>query len=158
MAFGAGARVAAGVVNFLEIGAQSQFLTVPTLTVNNVSIGKQSGSLLSTYYSVDAALDIRLLGDVHLTRAFARFHPFIGGRFGLLVRILVQSELLDAAQQRLVMRLDDDVRLLPLVAGYVGGELRFARSWVLGLVGEFRYSDFGNYSAIAGLEISWLTY
>jgi hypothetical protein len=158
LALGGGIRIAHGVINFLELGATSQFLTVPTLTLTNVSVGNQTGTLVTTYYSVDTTLDLRLIGDVHLTRAFARFRPFVGARLGFLVRILDQAELLDAMTAHLVMRLEDDVHLLPLVAGYVGGEVRFARAWQLGLVGEFRYSDFGNYSVIGGLEISWLTY
>jgi hypothetical protein len=97
------------------------------------------------------------VGDVALTRAFARFRPFVGGRVGGLVRILTGRELLDE-QGLLLLRAADDVTVLPAFTGYAGAEVRFARAWQLGIAADFTYSSSSYYAAIASLEVSWLTY
>jgi hypothetical protein len=156
LAMGGGVRVAYGLLNYLELGVACQFLTSPALSFASVTMENQPGTLAASLYSVDLALDLRLVGDVALTRAFSRFRPFIGGRVGGLVRILTGRELLDE-QGLLLLRAADDVAVLPVLTAYAGFDVRFARAWSAGLVAAFTYSTQG-YSATGSLEVSWLTY
>jgi hypothetical protein len=71
-------------------------------------------------------LDLRFIGDVAVSRAFARVHPFVGARGGGLVRILSKQLLLDD-QRLLILRPPDEIALLPTVTGYLGGEYRIRR-------------------------------
>ena len=71
--------------------------------------------------------------------------------------MLTSQTLLDD-QQRLVLRVDAATALLPTVTGYAGLEYRFARSWLLGLLGTFTYAGPRYYAAGVSLELSWMTY
>ncbi|MGZ5152775.1 MAG: hypothetical protein ACXWC5_22365, partial [Burkholderiales bacterium] len=107
--------------------------------------------------AVNLGLDLRFIADVSVSRAFVRFHPFVGVRGGGLLRILSKQLLLDD-QRYLILRPGDDVSLLPTVTGYVGGEYRIRRSWLVGLVGSFTYGTSSYYEATGSLELSWIGY
>jgi hypothetical protein len=127
------------------------------LSFAGVTMANQPGTLAATLYSVDLAVDLRLIGDVALARAFARFRPFVGGRVGGLVRILTGRELLDE-HGLLLLRAADDVTVMPAFAACAGFDGRFARAWTAGLIGTFTYSPSTYYAAFASLEVSWFTY
>jgi hypothetical protein len=154
---GAGLRAAYGIADFFELGLQAQFMTSRQLVYSNATVAGQPGNLVGNQYTVELGLDARLIGDVHVSRAFARVHPFIGARGGALVRILT-SQLLVDDQNLLVLRPDNDVSILPSITGYAGVEYRFARTWLAGLVGSFTYAGPSYYAAGASLELSWMTY
>jgi hypothetical protein len=154
---GAGVRAAYGLADFFELGAQAHFTTSPSIVFPQVRIAGQPGDLNSELYTVELALDARLIGDVTISRLFTRVHPLVGARAGGLVRIFTSQMLLDGERQ-LVLRLDNTTSILPTITGYAGVEYRFARSWLLGLLGTFTYAGPGYYAAAAGVELSWMTY
>ena len=154
---GAGLRAAYGITDFFELGVQAHFTTSQQLVVPNAVINGQPGNLVGDEYAVELAIDLRLIGDVHVSRAFARVHPLLGARAGGLVRIFTSQVLVDD-QNLLILRPDNSVSILPSVTGYGGLEYRFARTWLAGLVGSFTYAGPSYYAAGASLEISWMTY
>jgi hypothetical protein len=154
---GAAVRAAYGLADVFELGLQAGFTACPSLFFPHLEEGAQPGSLLSDLYTVDLTLDARLVLGVSVARAFARVHPFIGARAGGMLRILTSQALIDD-QHLLVLRPGDTVDVLPTVTGYLGTEYRFARAWALGLIGAFTYGGDGYYSALGGLEITYLTY
>jgi hypothetical protein len=154
---GAGLRAAYGFVDFFELGVQAHFTTTQQLIFPGATVSGQPGNLVADQYVVELALDARLIGDVHISRFFSRFHPLVGVRGGALVRILSSQVLVDD-QRFAILRPDTSASLLPAVAGYAGFEYRFARAWLAGLTGSFAYAGPSYYSAGASVELSWLTY
>jgi hypothetical protein len=154
---GAGLRAAYGLADYFELGVQAHFTTSRQLMFPNTIIAGQPGNLVGDQYAVEFAVDARLIGDVHISRAFARVHPLLGVRGGGLVRILT-SQLLVDDQKLLILRPDNSVSILPSVTGYAGLEYRFARTWLAGLTGSFTYAGPSYYAAGASLELSWMTY
>jgi hypothetical protein len=154
---GAGFRAAYGIKDFFELGVHAGFSTTQQLTFKDAMIQGQPGNLVANQYAIEFALDARLIGDVHLSSALARFHPLIGIRGGGLVRILT-SQLLVDDQKLLIMRPDNAASILPCLTGYVGAEYRFARTWLAGVTGSFTYAGTSYYAAAASLQISWMTY
>ena len=154
---GAGLRAAYGPANMFELGLQAHFTASPTLFFSAVTIGGQPGTLATDVYTVELAFDARLVLGVSASRAFSRLHPLFGVRAGGLVRIFTSRLLLDESGQ-LIFRMGDDASVLPALTGYAGAEYRFARSWLVGLVGAFTYAGPGYYAASATVELSWMTY
>jgi hypothetical protein len=154
---GAGLRAAYGVADFFQLGLQARFTTSQQLTFSNAIVNGQPGNLAADQYAAELALDARLIGDVHLSRAFARVHPFIGARGGGLVRIL-SSQILVDDQKQLILRPNTAVSALPSITSYAGVEYRFARTWLAGLVGNFTYAGPSYYEAGASVELSFMTY
>lgn len=154
---GAGARVAYGIADFFEMGGHVGFTTSQQITFPNAVVAGQPGNLVGNQYAVELALDARLIGDVHLSSAFARIHPLLGVRAGGLARILTSQVLVDD-HNALIMRPDNRVSIVPSVTGYAGLEYRFARTWLAGLTGSFTYAGPSYFAAGASVELSFMTY
>lgn len=154
---GGGFRVAYGILDELELGGVAEFQTGPTAQFPNIVVRDQPGDLVSNVYTVAAAVDARFIVDVSLVRAFSRVRPFVGARLGVVSNIFSNRVLLDEARST-VLRAETAVSVLPTVGAYAGWEVRFARSWTCGLVGEFVFGGPSYMSGAGRFEISWLVY
>jgi hypothetical protein len=157
LAGGAGLRAAYGITNWFELGLAADFALAQNLRFADVTMAGQPGNLYVNLYTVGFGLDARLIGELMLSRHFARIHPFIGIRGGGLLRILTAQELLDD-QRELILRPSDTTTLTPAVVAYAGAEFRFSRAWLVGLAGNFTYASANYYSAGGALELSFMTY
>ena len=156
LAGGARVRAAYGITDWFQLGVHGQFTTTQGISFPGVVMAGQPGTLVGDLWTVELALDLRLVGDIALTRAFARFHPFVGVRGGGLLRILKSQSLVDD-HNLLLFHADDSLSFIPTVTGYLGAEYRIRKSWVAGVVGSFTYGP-NYYAATGSIEISWMTY
>jgi hypothetical protein len=119
---------------------------------------QQTGDLVGALYVMDVSVGGRLVANGTLSSTFARVHPLVGLRGGLLVRVLGSPQLLDANRGNLVPGLSVDPALVPFVAGAAGVEYRFGPALVLGLVAEVAYGGSSYTAGTLNVELSWLRY
>ncbi len=146
-----------GLSNPLELrieaaGSFGQALEFPGATVGNLQ-----GDLFGDLLTIEGSAGIRASGGLWLSPLFARTRPFVELRGGLLVRRL-SGQILLGPGNMLITTPEDTTSVHPLLAGAVGFEHRFGRSFVLALGFDAAFAVGGTRHLGLCLEISWSFY
>jgi hypothetical protein len=155
-------RIGRGITDYLELAFVSGFTWTTKLNFPNAQVQDgnltQSGNLVGDFIAVEVGAGLRLIGDLPVARRFfARNHPFLDLRGGLLVKILKSPQLLDPGTGNIVLDRPTETSPTGFVAVGLGLEHRFVASWLLGVVAEYVYAP-GYERVGASIEVSWLTY
>jgi hypothetical protein len=155
-------RIGRGVTDYLELAFISGFTWTSKLNFQNAQVQSgnltQSGNLVGDFIAVEVGAGMRLIGDLPVARRFfARNHPFLDVRGGLLVKILKSPQLLDPGTGNIVLDRPTQTTPTGFVAVGLGLEHRFVASWLLGIVAEYVYAP-GYQRVGAAVEVSWCSY
>lgn len=148
-----------GWTNRLDVGALTSLHAGPAVALRKAALAGQPGKLIVDLLALEVAVELRGRLGVRDARAFARTHPFVAVRVGVLARWLVRPLLVDDATGLAVFAGGDapagDLTVRPLVGLTLGVEHRFGRAFFLGATVTTTWAGAAYAAVGVGIEVGW---
>ncbi len=146
-----------GLSNPLELRLSAAVAFGTALEFSGATVGNLKGDLFGDLLTLEGSAGVRVNGGPWLSPLFSRTRPFVELRGGLLVRRL-SGQILLGPGNMLITSPDDTTSVLPLLAGGVGLEHRFGRSFLLALSFDAAFAADGTRHLGASLEGTFTWY
>jgi hypothetical protein len=146
-----------GLSNPLELRLTSAVAFGPALEFSGATVGNLKGDLFGDLLTIEGTAGLRVNAGPWLSPVFSRTRPFVELRGGLLVRRL-SGQILLGPGNMLITSPDDTTSVLPLLAGGVGLEHRFGRSFLAALSFDGVFATDGTRHLGASLEGTFTWY